>query len=382
MRIETTGDALRKAASWTARISPAKPFLPVLGGALLDAAMPTISASDMEVFGTVHLAGAGIEPGRAVVSAKLLAEIAESVPPATDVTITRTDQGRIRIKAGRTTWSLPEIDTPNWPLFPELGDLLGVVQAPELRRGIARVQPAADEKEMAELQAVDIRIGDRLTLACTDRFRLAVAEVDWTPKADAVDQLVIPRGMIRHLTEALKGAGEVTLYSTGDTVTLECSAMRITGRLLDKFVAWEGIAAKAAPEELSATVVTVEVSALRVAVAQAALVCKAKEALHLAISPDGMRITPPSSGRDESDGDADSQAEVISFTGEPITVRVNPGYLLDALTGLDEPCAEFRFGGDLDRQKREGRFFLLRPATRDGTILDGYQHVLMPFAGR
>ncbi len=82
MRLRIEREALADAVTWVARALPTRPVIPILAGMLLDAdeGRLTLSCFDYEVSARMSAEAAVAEPGRALVSGRLLAEIARSFP--------------------------------------------------------------------------------------------------------------------------------------------------------------------------------------------------------------------------------------------------------------------------------------------------------------
>ncbi len=87
MRFRVERDVLAEAVAWAARSLPARPPVPVLAGLLLEAGSEGLSLSgfDYEVSARVGIAADVMEPGRALVSGRLLADISRSLPAGRQV---------------------------------------------------------------------------------------------------------------------------------------------------------------------------------------------------------------------------------------------------------------------------------------------------------
>src|SRR5690348_13244592 len=76
-------DVLADAVAWTARSLPVRPPVPVLAGMLIEAGdQLKLSSFDYEVSAQVTMGIDADEPGTALVSGRLLAEICRSLPAA------------------------------------------------------------------------------------------------------------------------------------------------------------------------------------------------------------------------------------------------------------------------------------------------------------
>src|SRR5687768_415320 len=86
MKFRVERDVLADAAAWVARSLPARPSVPVLGGVLVEAASGgdgdhlTMSGFDYETSARVQLDATIGDPGRVLVSGRLLADITRALP--------------------------------------------------------------------------------------------------------------------------------------------------------------------------------------------------------------------------------------------------------------------------------------------------------------
>ena len=84
MKFSIERDALAEAVAWAARNLPARPMAPQLAGLLIDTTDSglVLSSFDYEVSSRVDVVAAVAEPGRVLVSGRLLSEIAKLLPAA------------------------------------------------------------------------------------------------------------------------------------------------------------------------------------------------------------------------------------------------------------------------------------------------------------
>ena len=84
MQIRVERDALAHAVTWAARTLPSRPSMPVLSGVMLVAEGDslTLSSFDYEVSARVNCPVDVLEPGKVLVSGRLLADITKSLPAA------------------------------------------------------------------------------------------------------------------------------------------------------------------------------------------------------------------------------------------------------------------------------------------------------------
>jgi DNA polymerase-3 subunit beta len=375
------GAALTSAAKWTAKLATTNSANPVMGGIRLVATgdVLNVSATDGNMFGslTIPITVTEQQDGDGeldiIVSARLLHALTATIPATAKVTMWREGQ-RLTMRCG-TLWRLPELaGADTWSTFPELGELLGTVDAGALSRAVSRVLPAVSTDEKAAstgITGVSCEIGSKLTLTATDRYRLASVEAEWNRAAGVEDQkIILSPSLLKIVTEDI--GGTVKIYSDGNMIGFVSSPRQIIDRLMtgSYLKTWRTIFA--GPEAYPSATVVVDVATLARVVAQVSAVVDTKtgfELLRLRFGPDEIGVSLASDA--DSDAGNDEDVEPVHWSGEPLTVGVTPRYLLDALSCLGSPMALLTFEG-------ERKPFMLRPADKDGQVIpDGYGHVLV-----
>ena len=182
MKIRVDRDVLAEALAWVARALPTRPVVPVLSGLRLDAGTSlTLSCFDYEVSATARIEAEIGEPGTVIVPGRLLAEITRSLP-ALAVEIA-TDADAVNLTCGSAEFSLVALPADEYPELPAQPPLAGTVDGGVLGAAISQVVAAAsrdDTLPMLTGVCLDVN-GATLTLAATDRYRLAVRETSWEP---------------------------------------------------------------------------------------------------------------------------------------------------------------------------------------------------------
>ena len=182
MKFQVDRDALAEALAWVARALPTRPVVPVLSGLRLEAADGlTLSCFDYEVSATAQIEAEVAEPGTVIVPGRLLAEITRSLP-ALAVEFS-TDDDVVNVICGSAEFALFTLPADEYPALPAAPPLAGTVDGGLLAAAISQVGPAASRDDtLPMLTGVCLDIdGDTLTLAATDRYRLAVRAVPWHP---------------------------------------------------------------------------------------------------------------------------------------------------------------------------------------------------------
>ena len=373
MRIRLERDAFADAVAWTARSLPARPPVPVLAGLLLDASGDhvALSAFDYEVSARVAVAADVEEAGSALVSGRLLAEITRSLP-ARPVTLT-TEGTKVQLVCGSSRFSLPTLPVDEYPTLPAMPEVTGTVTGATFASAVAQVAVAAGRDDtLPVLTGIRLEItGDTLTLAATDRYRLAVRELAWSPgQPDGEAVALVPARTLADTAKALATEANVSLaLATGSVgeglMGFEGASTdegrRTTTRLLDgEFPKYRALL----PSESTSTA-TLDTAAFVDSVRRVALVADRNAPVRLTFTADEVQL-------DAGTGDEAQATEVLEcrLEGESITIAFNPTYLLDGLGAIDAPTAELAFT------------LPSKPAVITGSGGDaggsGYRYLLMP----
>jgi DNA polymerase-3 subunit beta len=342
MKFRVERDVLADAVAWTARSLPSRPTVPVLAGLRLvvDDATLTFTAYDYEVFAQMSVDADVTDDGAVVVSGRLLAEITRSLPGKPVELVS--DGSRVVLTCGASRFTLATLDSADLPPLPDLPETTGTAVAATFAEAVAQVSVAAGRDDMLPvLTGVRVEIdGERMTLAATDRYRLAVREVTWTPAApDLSTRALIPARTLAETAKSLTG-GTVDIGLPADgaeargIVGFTHGTRRSATRLLDgEFPKYQTLF----PAE-ALTVARVDTAALVESVKRVALVAERNTPVKLAFTA-GEVVLDASSG-DQAEAYESLPAEL---TGDPITIGFNPSYLLDGLGAIGAATAQLSF---------------------------------------
>jgi DNA polymerase-3 subunit beta len=343
MKFRVERDVLADAAAWVVRSLPARPPVPVLGGVLIEASggpdgdRLVVSGFDYETSARVELDATIGDPGRVLVSGRLLADITRALPSKpVDLVV---DGSRAAISCGSSRFSLPTMPVEDYPQLPAMPQVAGTVPADRLAEAVGQVAVAAGRDDtLPMLTGIRLEIdGARLTFAATDRFRLAVRELDWSPEdSEQSTAVLIPARTLAEVAKTLGGTGTVALaLSAGDGMLgVSGGGRRATTRLLDAdFPRFRQLI----PDE-HRSVAVLEVATLVEAIKRVALVTDRAAQVRMEFGTDGLRLA--AGGDDVGSAEEELHCEL---EGEPLAVAFNPGYLLDALGSLHTERAQLTF---------------------------------------
>lgn len=365
MKFRVARDEFADAVAWVARSLPSRPPVPVLGCVVLlaDDTGLTVSGFDYEVSAQQQIAAEVAEPGQVLVSGRLLADITKALPnKPVDVSL---DGSRVAITCGSAKFSLPTMPVEDYPQLPDVPAVTGTIPAQVFAEAISQVAVAAGRDDtLPMLTGVRVEIdGKTVVLAATDRFRLAVRELEWDPAdPSASGAVLVPAKTLSDSARtASSDSGDVKLaFGSGTSLGGEGilgivgETKQTTTRLLDaEFPKFRQLL----PASHTA-IATIESAPLIEAIKRVALVAERGAQVRMEFRDGSVLLT---AGGDEA-GRAEEELPV-QFYGEPLTIAFNPTYLQDGLSAIGVATVDFGF-------TTPSRPAVLRPSTGDEPVAD------------
>ncbi len=365
-------EVLADAVTWVARGLPARPPVPVLAGVLIEAneeGSLTLSAFDYEVSAKVTVPADVAESGTVLVLGRLLADISRNLPNRPiDVA---TDGNKVAVTCGSSRFSLLRMPADDYPTLPTSPEPTGSIAGDVFTQAVAQVSIAADRGDtLPILTGVRVEIdGDKMTLLATDRYRLAMRELTWNPKAtDASHLALVPARTLSDTAKALGTVGSIDLALGGAAggeglFGFEAGQRRTTTRLLDgEYPKVTSIFPASVDTEA-----VIKTSELVEAVKRVALVAERNTPVRLRFT-DGQVAIEAGTGDDAQA----SEAVEATLTGPEIEIAFNPQFLLDGLGAVGTAFSRLSF----TQPSRPA--VLTGQAEQDGENDMSYRYVLMP----
>ncbi|WP_163549568.1 DNA polymerase III subunit beta [Candidatus Frankia nodulisporulans] len=388
MKFRVERDEFTEAVAWTARTLPSRPTtqLQVLSGLLLDATGPLlkVAAYDYEVAAQSTVHAAVEEEGRGLVNGKLLAEITRALPAApVDLSV---DGTRLVLTCGNARFALPMLPVDDYPTLPSMPPVTGRIEGSAFAAAVAQVAIAAGRDDtLPVLTGVRIEIqGDSLTLAATDRYRLAVRTLKWRPAGEASEfpgapatVALVPARTLLDTAKSLSGSGvEVSIAlgagPSGETLAgFAGSTRQTTTRLLEgQFPPFRKLLPDSSP-----LIAQLEIASLQEAVRRVALVAAKTAPVQLSFSPDHLVLEAGTGGEAQA-----TETLPVSYDGPELSVAFNPSYLLDALGALESDVVRIGFASADDPTVAASKPAILtgKLAADDNGELPDYRYLLMP----
>ncbi|WP_087116879.1 DNA polymerase III subunit beta [Corynebacterium urinipleomorphum] len=340
-------DDLSDAVAWVARNLPTKNTQPVLRAVVItvDDNGLELAGFDYEVSTRVRVSAEVSQPGRVAVAGKLMADIVSNMP-AKPVEVS-VDNSRLLLQGGSARFELPLMPLDDYPQLPTLPEVTGTLDTSTFVNAVTQVASAAGRDDtLPMLTGVHMEIaGNQVTLAATDRFRLALRSLEWEPVNSNVEaKLLIPaktlldnaRTLDSHLEEPVEiavGNGENV---GGDGLFgLHSQNRETTTRMLDaEFPNIQPLLPKT-----HTSMASVEIAPLVEAIRRVSLVADRNAQLRMHFQQG--EVTLYASGADSGEA---SESLQCAFTGaDELLIAFNSGYLRDGLSVIPTNRVVFGF---------------------------------------
>lgn len=370
MKFSVDNATLTDSVNWVSRSLSTRPIMTALLGIVIDAQKDvTLSASDLETSAKSSFNAEIKEPGRVLVPGRLLTEISKALPNKT-VTF-QLEGSRVLVTAGSAKFTLPTLPLNEYPNLPNLPETSGTIASELFATAVNQVAVAAGRDDsLPTLTGIHIDITkETITLAATDRYRLAVREINWTPNDPELTTTALLRA--RTLADAARTIANtknvsISIAPTSNNerlVGFASDAKTMTSRQLDgSFPPYRHLL----PSETSANAV-IEVAKLLDSVRRVALVTDKTVPLRLKFNNNTLQLE--AGAGDEAQATEELE---INYSGEAIDIAFNPTFLTDGLSALGTAYVNIAFTGSNKPAMLTGK------SKADGSADTSFRYLLMP----
>jgi len=370
MKFVVERELLVDAVNWVSKSISNRPISTALLGIIIDVTNEiTLSGSDLESSANAKLKADISQPGKVLVPGKLLAEISRSLP-AKPITFTL-EGAKVLVSAGSAKFTLPTLPITEYPTLPQVPPPTGSLKSDLFATAVTQVAIAAGKDDsLPTLTGVFVEINkNQITLAATDRYRLAVRELSWK----ATDSNVAATALLRartiadaakSLTPSLNVSISVAQPNSNEKlVGFVSDGKTMTSRVLDgSFPPFRHLL----PSDATAEAV-IEVAPLLDSVRRVALVTDKTVPLRLNFSNNTLQLEAGTG--DEAQA---SEKMDINYKGEDINIAFNPTFLTDGLTALGTNFVHISFTGANKPAVLTGQ------NEASGEFIANYKYLLMP----
>jgi len=380
VKIRMERDVMAEAVAWAARSLPSRPSVPILAGLLIkaDAKGVTMSSFDYETSAQVQVEAQVIDEGEALVSGKLLAEIARSLPNRpVDFT---SDATRVELVCGSARFTLQLLPVSEYPQLPEMPTAAGVVDSDDFARAINQVVVAAGRDELLPVfTGVRLEIdNDVISLLATDRYRMALKELTWTPASSSAEgAALVPARVLSEAARSMSSGEQITVALSNaeageGLIGLEGSGSGGVRQLTTRLLGGEFPKVRHLMDIHPTVTVRCKTEEIIASVKRVSLVAERNSPLRMLIGDEQIALEAASGDQAQASEAVPAQVENVAGGELALTAAgFNPHYLADALNTIDSPYVHFSFTA-------AGKPCLVRGLDEiDGDPKGDYRHVIM-----
>ena len=356
MKFTVNKSDITEAVSNIQRAVSTKTSIPALEGILLSATETGLElcAYDLELGITTVIPAFVMEPGKAVLSAKLFSDIVRRTPAET-VTVSVDEKNMATLESGYSRFSIIGIPAEEFPELPKLSDSTQISLPGALLKSMIRQTLFA----MAESDAKPIHQGSLFSLengildvVSVDGYRLAVRRepVDFSEDLS----FVVPGKTLSELLKLIKDSEEPVEISAGRRhILFKIDNYTVISSLLEG----EFLNYKAAIPPESQTEVVLKTREAIDSVERVSLLItdRLKSPIRCLFDNNEVKLNCTTSM-----GRASDQLDV-EMTGQSVEIGFNNRYLLEALRNTECDEVKVQLGGPLSPMKvvpKEGDSFL------------------------
>lgn len=378
MKFQANRDVFSEAVSFAVKLLPQRTTLPILSGILIkaDATGLTLSSFDYEVSAQTTIAADVEEEGTVLVSGRLLSDIANRLPNA-PVRFSA-EESRITVTSGSAKFTLLSMPVEEYPSLPQIGPETGLLPADKFAGAVAQVAVAASRDDVTPvITGVQLEVSDNtLSLVATDRYRVAVRNIDWDSGASGGSNepitALVPARTLHEIGKTFGNAGTISVSIT-NTDDRELIAFHANNKTVTSLLIKGNFppVKRLFPETVDNYAV-MNTAELIEATKRVSLVLEREAALRFSFTIDGLTL--------EAVGSEQAQAsETIDalLTGSDTVVSLKPQFLLDGLGAVHSEYVRISFT-KTDNPNKPGPVLITSQSSKDQPGSDDYKYLLQP----
>jgi DNA polymerase III subunit beta len=334
MKLSLSASELLSQLQTVTRVASARSAVQALSGVMVSAgadSSPELLATDMEIGLRVPLVAEVIRPGSAVLPARLLLDVARSLPTEQLTMELRSTEQDVELICGPATFHLRMLRAEDFPTLPgPTAETRITIPADAFIETVSRVQRSASKDETRPVLTGILMSasGQELRMVATDSYRLSVKETALEAPLQGSLEANVPARALGELVRIAQQADSDTLaVSVGQNqVVFELGDIVLSSRLIDgQFPNYRQLLPESVDHELRLS--TAEVADV---VRRISLLAQKNAPLRLSFSEGTLTVsaqTPDVGGA--------SEAIPVPFHGEEFDIGFNPEFLRDGLESIE-----------------------------------------------
>ncbi len=315
------------------RVASSRASVQALSGVMISAEgdQPLLLATDMEVGLRVPLAGDIVQPGSAVLPARLVLEVVRSLPAEMVTLELRAQEQDVELISGSAKFHLRTLRSEDFPTLPapDPDTRMTLPTQAFVDTALQVSRSASKDETRPVLTGVLISAGGQeLTMVATDSYRLSIKHTTLESPLDSTVEANVPARALQELARIAQSAEEPALtVSLGQSqVVFEIGDIVLSSRLIDgQFPNYRQLLPETVEHELR--LASAEMTDV---VRRISLLAQKNAPLRLSFSEGELTV----SAQTPDVGEA-SEMLPVPFSGEPFEIGFNPEFLRDGLESVE-----------------------------------------------
>ena len=334
MKLSLSANELLTQLQTVTRVASTRSAIQALSGVMISAqegSSPELLATDMEIGLRVPLDAEMASPGAAVLPARLLLDVARSLPADQLTLELRTAEQDVELISGPATFHLRTLRAEDFPTLPSpSADTRIALPAEAFVETISRVARSAsrDETRPVLTGILMSASGQELRMVATDSYRLSVKQTALEAPLQGSLEANIPARALQELARiAQQAEGQSLAVSVGQNqVVFELGEIVLSSRMIDgQFPNYRQLLPESVEHELRLSSAEITGVARRIS-----LLAQKNAPLRLSFREGELTI----SAQTPDVGEA-SEMIPVPFHGEPFEIGFNPEFLRDGLESVE-----------------------------------------------
>jgi DNA polymerase-3 subunit beta len=370
VKLSTSSAELLAQLQSVSRVASTRSAVQALSGVQLavDGSGVELRATDMEIALRVPLTAQVAREGTVVLPARLLLDVARSLPKGAD-TVTlelRPEQQDVEVVAGSAKFHLRTLRAEDFPPLPAVGgsdaqDTVVTVPAAAFVATIEKVSKSASRDETRPILTGILvsASGADLRMVATDSYRLSVKETTLESPLDGGFEANVPARALDELRTIVgaTGAETIRIGVRANQVVFEVGGAVLSSRLIDgQFPNYNQLLPESYEHQLR-----ISGEELGDVVKRISLMAQKNAPLRLSFNEGELTV----SAQTPDVGEA-SEPLPVPFAGEPFEIGFNPDFLRDGLDSVGSDDLILKLISPL------------RPGLIEGADDSGFLYLIMP----
>lgn len=364
MKITVDREAFLAQLQIVSRVASTRSAIQALSGVQLLASEEgcELRATDIDVSLRVPVQAEIVRPGGVVLPARLLLDVARSLPAAEASLELRPSEQDVELISGSATFHIRTLRSEDFPPFPDPDPSTAVSIPVESFIGTAtKVAGSASRDETRPvLTGILVSASEHeLSMVATDSYRLSVKETKLDSSLSSAFEVNVPARALQELARLGAGADgeELAINVLQNQVVFTLGRVILSSRLIDgQFPNYRQLLPESFEHELR-----ISGSELSEVVRRISLLAQKNAPLRLAFDSGELTV----SAQTPDVGEA-LESLPVAFQGEPLEIGFNPEFLRDGLEAVEQSDLLLKLISPL------------RPGLIESADGDGFRYLIMP----